>query len=216
MTFIEIVNKVLQRLREDTVSATSEDEYAQLIGDFVNETIREVEDAWDWNTLSNSLEITTEADIYRYTLLTTHYRTRIKSVWDYTNGRKLARIGPAEMNRLYMQDTTITSSEPRYWSLNDTDELGRWTMDVYPPPENAGETWYVHYIDTNDTITSDTTDVPHPSQIIILGAYAKAIQERGEDMGTNLVHAQRSYENALSDYIAIDARNTVTEVDWRY
>ena len=49
MTYLQIVNKVLRRLRENEVSSINENPYSLLIGDLVNVVKREVEDAWDWD-----------------------------------------------------------------------------------------------------------------------------------------------------------------------
>ena len=56
MAYRTIINKVLRRLREDTVAAdwigdladSDADDYQKLIGDFVNEAKQIVEDAWSW------------------------------------------------------------------------------------------------------------------------------------------------------------------------
>jgi len=42
MTYLDIVNKVLIRLREDEVSAVSQTAYSKLIGEFVNDALRQV------------------------------------------------------------------------------------------------------------------------------------------------------------------------------
>ena len=64
MDYREIINKVLRRLREDTIAndwignlndSADVDEYQKLIGDLVNETKQTVEDAWGWSFL-RSLE----------------------------------------------------------------------------------------------------------------------------------------------------------------
>jgi hypothetical protein len=46
MTYLQLVNKVLTRLREDTVSTVSQNTYSALVGEFVNDAKRLVEDAW--------------------------------------------------------------------------------------------------------------------------------------------------------------------------
>ena len=51
MTYLEAVNKVLRRLRENTVSSVDETIYSRLIGEFVNDANHMVEDAWDWSNL---------------------------------------------------------------------------------------------------------------------------------------------------------------------
>ena len=68
MTFLEVVNAVLRRLREDEVVSTNSTDYSKLIGDFVNQALRECEHAWDWNCLQETITITTAAsdDLYDF------------------------------------------------------------------------------------------------------------------------------------------------------
>ena len=47
MTYLELVNDVLLRLREQTVTTVSLTNYSQLIGKFVNDSKRQIEDAYD-------------------------------------------------------------------------------------------------------------------------------------------------------------------------
>jgi hypothetical protein len=59
MTFVELVNNVLRRLREDEVVNVSQTSYAKLMGDFVNDAKTIVESAFEWS--ANNLEITVNA-----------------------------------------------------------------------------------------------------------------------------------------------------------
>jgi len=61
MTYLEIVNSVLRRLREREVLSVSESSYSKLIGDFVNDARNEVETAWGWSALRTTLTLTTTA-----------------------------------------------------------------------------------------------------------------------------------------------------------
>ena len=53
-----------------------------------------------------------------------------------------------------------------------------------------------------------------PDYPVLLGAYAKAIAERGEDSGLSYRDALVNAEKALSDAIAMDAINTPSELIW--
>jgi hypothetical protein len=53
-------------------------------------------------------------------------------------------------------------------------------------------------------LSSDTDITLAPSKAIELLAYAKAVEERGEDGGQSAQGAYRTAERALSDAIAID------------
>jgi len=72
MTYLEAVNRVLIRLREEEVTTVNQNSYSKLIGTFVNDAKRMVEDAWDWSSLRTTITVTTEADVFSYNLLGTN------------------------------------------------------------------------------------------------------------------------------------------------
>ena len=68
MTYLEVVNKVLIRLREDTVDSVNSNEYSRLIGEFVNDAHSQVQDAYDWSMLRTTLTANTQDGIFNYIL----------------------------------------------------------------------------------------------------------------------------------------------------
>ena len=46
MTYLDLVNNVLRRMREEEVSSVSESTYSKMAGDFVNDAKKLVEAAW--------------------------------------------------------------------------------------------------------------------------------------------------------------------------
>ena len=48
MTYLNAVNSVLRRLRENEVATVQATNYSKLVGDFVNDDKDLVESAWDW------------------------------------------------------------------------------------------------------------------------------------------------------------------------
>ena len=48
MTYLNVVNNVLKRLRERTVSTVGESTYSTLIATLVNDAKESVEAAWNW------------------------------------------------------------------------------------------------------------------------------------------------------------------------
>ena len=55
-----MINDVLVRLREPTVSTPTETAYSSLIGKFVNDAKRQIEDAFAWNALGQTLTVNWE------------------------------------------------------------------------------------------------------------------------------------------------------------
>ena len=51
MTYLELVNGVLTRLREKKVASLDTNPFVSLIGALVNDAKQSVEDAWQWSQL---------------------------------------------------------------------------------------------------------------------------------------------------------------------
>ena len=62
MTYLELVNDVLIRLRESAVTTVGETTYSSLIGKFVNDAKRQIEDSYNWNVLGQTITVTTTSD----------------------------------------------------------------------------------------------------------------------------------------------------------
>ena len=93
-TYRSIVNKVLRRLREDTVAAdwignltdsSDVDDYQKLIGDFVNEAKQTVEDSWAWSFLRTLQTVTTSASTATYSIPSATDRTTVLQVINDTS-----------------------------------------------------------------------------------------------------------------------------------
>ena len=55
------------------------------------------------------------------------------------------------------------------------------------------------------TLSSDSTELLVPSELVIQNAYARALVERGEDGGLNSSEAYQLYRSMLADYIALES-----------
>jgi len=68
MTYLELVNNLMLRLRERPVSTINETTYSSLVGTFINDAKDEVENAWQWSAIRTTLATTTTANVYGYEL----------------------------------------------------------------------------------------------------------------------------------------------------
>ena len=87
MTYLNLVNNVLRRLREEEVASVQSSTYSKMAGDFVNDAKRMVEDAWDWSALRTTLTVTTTADIFNYVLTGSQNRIKALNVINDTTNR---------------------------------------------------------------------------------------------------------------------------------
>jgi hypothetical protein len=223
MTYREMINAVLRRLRESTISSnwsgaladsTAATDYQKLIGDLVNEAKREVEDAWNWSILRASPVVITAANTQAYTLSSTNERSRILLAQERSNGTILQEMSDPYLQFTKYPTSAVQKTIPHYYSITGVDSTTGYLTVEFDPVPDAVYNIQFRVVNPQDDITAATTVIKAPHQPIILGAWARAIAERGEDGGSMSDMVFGQYQNALSDAIQIDAGRTVGEVDW--
>lgn len=213
-TFVQAVNKVLVRLRESTVTNYNDTAYSTLISTFINDAKREVEDAWDWTALRVTKTVTTAASDYDYTITGAGDRFTVMSVFNNTTNEKyfLSPIGHAEIKLLLSIDNADSSAPTRY-AFKGEDASNDPTVLLWPIPDGVYSIQF-ELILPQVELSSSSTVISVPEAPVILGAYAKALEERGEDMGITAQSAMADYNRALARAIMQDADKTPGEVDW--
>lgn len=203
MTYLEAVNKVLVRLREDTVSTVDQTAYSRLIGEFVNDALRMVEDAWDWSALRTTLTVSTSADIFNYVLTGSGNRGKILDVVNDTSDFFLQYRDAHWFNRIYLT-TNYGTGSPHFYSFNGVDANGDTQVDLYPVPDGAYDLRF-NMILRSPELTADADEVLIPNLPVIHLAVALATRERGESGGNMTPELFASADRMLSDAIALDA-----------
>lgn len=212
MTFLEIINSVLRRLRETEVTDVNESDYSKLIGEYVNSVKKEVEAAWNWTALSTTLTATTSAGVFNYTLSGSGSRFRVSDVVNDTQNYMLQPRSVLWMNKRFLT-TDATTGAPYFYSFNGVDGSGDSKVDVYPVPDGV---YVIRFNVTipQDDLTTNTDVLQIPSEPVIQGALARAISERGEDGGRLSNDQYGLYRSALADEIAIEAGRFPEETIW--
>jgi hypothetical protein len=95
-------------------------------------------------------------------------------------------------------------SSPTYYSYNGYDANYDTKVDLYPVPD-AVYTLRFNLVIPQPLLTSDSTVILVPEEIVQQNAFARAIVERGEDGGLNSSEAYQLYRTMLSDYIALES-----------
>lgn len=203
MTYLQLVNKVLIRLREDTVSSVSESSYSQLIGEFVNDALKQVEEAWDWSALRTTLTATTEDGVFNYVLTDSGNNLKVLDVINDTSNNFMEYRGQTWFNDKYL-NVNPESGSPRNYTFNGVDENGDTQVDVYPPP-NGVYLLRFNIVSRTEQLSADTDNVVIPYLPIIHLATAMATRERGESGGTSTPELFLTADRSLSDSISLDA-----------
>jgi hypothetical protein len=211
MTYLELVNSVLIRLRESVVSSVTQTDYSTLIGAFVNESKRQVEDAWEWDALQQEITVTTSSGVSNYVVTGSGRRHKSVVINDTTNHCRLLNV-PIQWIKNQQQLSTVQNANPGYyaWSGNNgTDDK----IELYPTPNGAFNLVIAICVPQVD-LSADADILTIQPEAVIAGAYARALVERGEDGGLNSSEAYGLYKGILSDQIAIEASRQYENSEW--
>jgi len=203
MTYLELINDVLVRLRETTVSTNGETTYSSLIGKFVNDAKRQVEDSFSWNALGTTVTLTTVAATYSYSLTGAGQKFQVMDVINTTSNVGMKNISFVEMNR-YQNLVPTTNGIPQYYAFDGVDASGDTKVTLYPRPDGVYSIPFSLTV-PQATLSSDATSVLISDALVAQNAYARALVERGEDGGLSSSEAYQLYRSMLSDAIALEA-----------
>jgi hypothetical protein len=212
MTYLQLVNNVLKRLRERTVSTVEENAYSTMISMLVNDAKQEVEQSWDWSALRTTLTATTSAGVFAYELTGSGDNMKMLDVVNDTSNYFMTYKTASEFTGYYLNSNPV-QGEPRYYSFNGLDDNGDTIVEVYPPP-NGVYSLRFNLINRQDDLSTDTDVLLCPSKPVEILAYAKAVEERGEDGGVAGMSAYANASRVLSDAISLDAAKHPEEVIW--
>jgi len=219
MTFRGLINEVLIRLREETISSdwtgdindsTTITDYQKVIGSLVNDTKRMDETYHDWLVLRETVDISTVASTKNYNL-SSGQELKVLDVVNNSTGYQLSQVSHSYLNSImYPTDST---GEPSYFAFNGADASNNLKVDLSPIPTEA-QTISFDIVKYQDELTEAATVLKIPSKPVILGAWARAIAERGEDGGTQSSAASVEALSSLNQAVIRDGGNAKYDTDW--
>ena len=216
MTYLQLVNKVLRRLRESEVTTVqgsgNVNVYPRLIGDFINEAKSQVEAAWDWSALRTTLTLTTTANTFNYELNGSQNNFKVLDVWNDTSDIEMQYKDA----RWFNQEFLLANPQrgiPAFYNFNGVSADGDTQVDIYPIPDAA---YALRFNVTlrNAELSADTDKLVIPYRPVMLLATAMAIEERGEDGGQQSLNAYAAAQSALADEISLDAARHQEDTIW--
>tara|TARA_R110002072_G_scaffold210672_1_gene368298 strand:+ start:263 stop:907 length:645 start_codon:yes stop_codon:yes gene_type:complete len=212
MTYLQLVNSVLRRLREDEVSTVSETSYSRLVGEFVNDAKRLVEDSYDWTALRTTLTVSTIDTAFNYTLIGSQNKMKILDVINDTSNFFMQYKTSRWMDRAFLINDVPTGT-PQFYSFNGVDANGDNGVDLYPKPDAAYQVRFNVVLRTAD-FTTDSEILTVPSSPVVQLATALGARERGETGGTSAAELFGLADRTLADAIAFDAAQHPEETIW--
>ncbi len=210
MTYLECVNRVLRRLRENEVTTVNETPYSKLIGDLVNVVKVEVEDSWDWSALRTTLTATTTATLFNYVLTGSGTRLRVLDIINDTDNFFIEQRGTRWFDEQFLINVEQVGS-PLYYNFNGVDGNGDTQVDFFPIPDGTYNI-RLNVILPQAELVADSTQIQIPALLLVEGALARAISERGDDGG--YAEQEQRYRSMASDLIALESSQRLDEMVW--
>lgn len=220
LNYLQLVNKVLIKLREDETLSVDDTSYTRLIGQFVNEAKDEVEAAWNWASLRQTINITATADtrIYGLSVTTASQLIRVAECPRLPMAFAITSDTPIH-NHLQMQQQPIdyivreqlisnfqlTEPNPTTFGLEGVN--GNWSAQFIAAPTDLtnGAGWRFFFKVPQDELSGDSDGMLAPWRPVVALATMYALNERGEEIGEPGNIAEQKYKNALSYAISMEA-----------
>jgi len=211
MTYLEIVNKVLRLMREDTVGSVTaaSDVVAELVIDYVNDAKRLVEDAHSWNMLRFEEAFNTIPPSEYVVLTNLGKYARIESIYR-ANGVALKEANNKYMS--YLKANNNNPSDPIYYTVNGTSN-DNIRLKLHPTPDST-EALTVSGFKKQPDLAADADVLLVPAQPVVYYAYALAARERGEVGGQTAAEVLSLAGQYLTDAIANDVALNQYDYDW--
>lgn len=207
MTYLQIINRVLRKLREKQVT-TLTSEYTNFIGQLVNDAKEDVEGAWDWKCLRTNIAVTTVAGTQDYALTGTNERSRLlydkATGWPMAfnlteDGCQLYEVG-LETIRRDIAEVQDNQKPYRFAILRTNSGL---SVRIYPKPDAVYSLQFTCVIPQAE-LTATGTTLTIPWQPVYRQALFEATAERGTGLGGNLQRLEERATRALHDAIMQD------------
>lgn len=213
-TFLSMVNEVLVRLREEPVYSINQSAYSKMIGLYINDAKKQVEEAWDWDALTSSIPVVISPGTTRYTVPGSGTRMKNVSVNNISNGFKhpVRLVSYSQLLDREQLNSTVVVAPPMWfaWYGNDgTDSI----VAVYPSPSSTFTLAFNMNV-PQENLVNDADVLLVPYEPVVAGAFARALVERGEDGGLSSSEAYGLYKGILADRIAIEQTRSEEYDTW--
>ena len=210
MTYLDLVNQVLIRLREPEVDGISVGVMGPLIAAFVSDAYKIVEDAHDWSVLRSQETVDTVPSQPTVTLSGVPVDSMVYSA--YIQGTDfLHKVSKEWMIRRDSLGNTSNTQPTRYRIASASQTTGDLEVELFPVPDAVYPISF--NVAKRGTAPVDNADrVILPIEPIRALALAMATRERGETGGTSAAEYFQIADLTLGQAIARDANFRPDEI----
>ena len=98
-----------------------------------------------------------------------------------------------------------------YYNFNGVDSNGDSQVDFFPIPDGVYNI-RINCVIPQEELVADTDVIQIPALLLVEGALARAISERGDDGG--YVEQEQRYRSMAADLIAVESSQRLDEMIW--
>ena len=227
MTYLQLINGILTRMRESTIAASAiTQNYPSLVGTFVNDAKAEVEGAWQWKALRHEMTFTTVAGQTDYECFSggdatgsryTNEESKLlysadglPLVFDTTNDAQLYEVPLETLESWRAAGVSSSNQKPYTFSvLRSADGL---TLRIYPAPDGA-YAMSARFFTPQEELSAHGDVLLAPTRPVRMLAYALALEERGSGQGSRAEAIRRNAYIALGDLITREAEDAELQLN---
>lgn len=215
LSFLQITNRVLERLREGTVSNYNDTVYSTFIASLVNQVKSEIEGAYYWNALRDTFSVTAVPGTTNYVLTNSGANAVILDGWNTTTPGPLTRGTNAEFNQKFFGVTTVDQGPVQKYIPAGVDANFDLRLDIWPNPSSTNILKFNVYVPQAD-MAANATVARVPQEVLIEETIARARVERGDEDAPRPQPGETFIlKDLLQSAISREAGHDDDELDWR-
>lgn len=218
LTYVQIVNRILAQLREDTVTNYNDTTYSTMLAALVNSVKSEIEDAWYWHAMRDTFSIATTNNTSQYSLTGTGMNSVVLDAWNTSQGIELKPGTVAEFNWKFFGTgvAPIATGSPTEFIPAGLDGNYDQVVDVWPIPVTGKlDTLKFNVFKPQADLAANSTVPIVPQDLLIKETIARAKFEKGEDGAPGPLPGESFI---LKDILAVavmrDSGTDQSEMDW--
>jgi hypothetical protein len=215
LTFLQIVNRVLERLRESSVAAYNSTDYSTMVAGVVNQVKAEIEDAWHWHSMRETYTVSAVPGTTNYSLTSSGMNAVVLSGWNTTTNGPMTRGSVNGFDRKFFGTASVPTGSPDQFLVAGFDANYDLTIDIYPPPASTNTLKLTVYVPQADLAASATVPLV-PQNVLIEETIARMQVERGDEMAQRPADGETFIKRDLLDSAISRDQGRVddSEMDW--
>jgi hypothetical protein len=219
LTFLQIVNRVLERLRETSVANYNSTDYSTMIAGLVNSVKSDIELSWQWHAMRDTFTVATSDNVAQYALTDAGMTAKIIDAWNTTTGQQLIKGTVPSFNQKFfgVGSNSVQTGSPTEFLQAGLDANHDPVVDVWPIPVTGqlDTLKFNAYVPQDDLAANGTVPLV-PQNVLIEETIARAQNERGDETAPKPMPGETFIMNDLLDTaISMDRGYDDDELDWQ-